>query len=193
MSQKPNLVVVNPVVQKIDEAFSLLILRVLGSQMRAPQLYVRPKTVRYIYNEWMAGIMVSTPEMPAIIKLHFNHPTIELFHYNFSRFQIDDLMKESCNHLAGAIKTNFLAIEVEAGISLPFITPGIDEIFFSDQREKSSLTSAIDVYSGDTRLLTFSYDLRIMDESVLKMLPRFAEITKENAVAEGINGEVEML
>ena len=96
-------------------------------------------TTDQILAHWMALILVSGSNLKITFKAHFaTHlaknlaaPIYGKSTEELSDEQSLDFMKEFCNLSAGSIKRVLLNIEQKTGVSIPVVTRGFDELFFS--------------------------------------------------------------
>lgn len=91
-----------------------------------------------VFAHWMSIILVAGRALRATFKAHYM--TKEAKYYALKAYakpieelteqQAADYMKEYCNLTAGNIKRLLEVNSVSAGISLPLVTRGFDEVFF---------------------------------------------------------------
>jgi hypothetical protein len=91
-----------------------------------------------VYAHWMAIILIASRDVRITFKSHYMTPMAKRFAenaYSISTDQITtsqatDFLKEFCNLTAGYIKIALDKASIKAGISLPLVTRGFDEVFF---------------------------------------------------------------
>ena len=101
-----------------------------------------------VYSHWMAIILVSGSSIKLTFKTHFKTRFAQIMAanaYNLSpekigRDQAIDFMREFCNLTAGGTKASLLSNSINLAISLPIVTRGFDEIFFTELLTQKSLT-----------------------------------------------------
>ena len=97
----------------------------------------------FMYGQYLAHILIYSPTVQVTFKAHFSlRASRELSATLFGKkaeevetLQAWDFMKEYCNQAAGSIDTNLRACGFGCGLSLPIVTSGFDEIFFSEKRD----------------------------------------------------------
>ncbi len=101
----------------------------------------------YLYGHWMALILVSGTGIRIILKIHFDSNTGRRMLANKIRRKPEDVdermaidhVRETCNLLAGAVKSSLSHAGVITGISIPLVTSGFDEAVFSDKIDSRKL------------------------------------------------------
>lgn len=120
---------------------------------------------RKVHGNWMSLILISGTSLRITLRVHFNLKDIRsilkqtLDIEDAADRQSLDFVKEFCNLTAGFIKQVLEDNNLEGGISLPIVTRGFDELFYTpiDQQEISDLwTISI---GGVTLYCTPSYNI----------------------------------
>jgi CheY-specific phosphatase CheX len=101
----------------------------------------------FLYGHWMALILVSGTGIRIILKIHFDSITGRKMLASKIRRKPEDIdermaidhMRETCNLLAGAVKSSLSHAGVITGISIPLVTSGFDEAVFSDKIDNRKL------------------------------------------------------
>lgn len=97
---------------------------------------------------WMVIILIAGPSAKITFKSHFKTNSAKgLASAAFQRSpeevtqeQAVDFMREFCNLTAGGIKASLSSYQFKLAISLPVVTRGFDEIFFTDLLQKDTLS-----------------------------------------------------
>ncbi len=92
-----------------------------------------------VISHWMSLILVSGPALKITFKAHFKNKVARLLAAPVYSKEPDalteeqglDFMREFCNLTAGSIKKALLNHNIKTGVSLPVVTRGFDELFFS--------------------------------------------------------------
>ncbi|MCM2281410.1 MAG: hypothetical protein NDI61_06135 [Bdellovibrionaceae bacterium] len=90
-----------------------------------------------VYGHSMALILVAGGGIRLTFKAHYNRFDIEKIGANVLKYakgkpidrQVNDYMREYCNLSGGALKAALTGAGVGAGMSLPLVTRGFDEVF----------------------------------------------------------------
>lgn len=159
-------------------------------------LRVEPcETTLPVFGHWMSLIMVAGPCLKIFFKAHYltdearalsrnviGKPTAEI-----DGARASDFMKEYCNLTAGALKNALGEQQIDAGISLPLLTRGFDEIFSPLPDEKTSFLDRWRIVAPDSGV-NCSCLIEVYDDSRLKTL----DVARaQNSVKD--DGEVEFL
>lgn len=179
--------------QVINIALEQILATILPKLLSVPSPCFLQRDAAVVYNEWMAGIMLAGPPLRSIIKLHFNHPTLRKWSYSQEDSKINDQMKEICNILSGTFKYYLERVELQVGISLPFIASGMDEALFVDSRKESAAFYACNIITGDQPLMTFSHELEVMDKKKIANLEKLPEIILSSHTEPDSDDGMEML
>lgn len=97
---------------------------------------------------WMVIILVAGPSAKITFKSHFKTESAKaLASAAFQRSAAEitqeqalDFMREFCNLAAGGIKASLSSYHFKLAISLPVVTRGFDEIFFTDLLMKDTIS-----------------------------------------------------
>ena len=134
----------------------------------------RSKWDEFCYGSRLAMITIAGLNFQVMIKVHFDPQTcLQAFSSDRTIRWFEDCLREYCNLLAGAIKKVFQSHDILCGISLPIVTAGYDEIFFSDQMRPNRLTECFDIKfsnGGLTMMMTLDV-LSDMVERVIRGIP----------------------
>lgn len=90
-----------------------------------------------VHANWMSLILISGTSLRITLRVHFNlyqikkllTQTLDIESPKDS--QALDFVKEFCNLTAGFVKSTMEEHDMDAGISLPIVTKGFDEIFYT--------------------------------------------------------------
>ena len=104
-----------------------------------------PDPLARVYGYRMAFILISGISLKLTFKVHFSTPAGRTLLARRLEQEEDtlvsgmeiDFMREYCNMTAGAIRTSFAKNKIIAGMSLPLVTAGFDEVLFADAAGKS--------------------------------------------------------
>ena len=115
-------------------------------------------------------ILLAGKDVKIVFKAHYHSgKSAKSFGNNLSKNQIDDLYREYCNLVAGAVKQGLLAHRLVCGISLPIVLSGHTEAIFSDKIRPDRLIDCFDV-----RLQNFQFTVTVSadatSESVLEVM-----------------------
>ena len=94
----------------------------------------------FLYGQMMGYILIHGKSMKASFKIHYSQPlaqdiTAEQLGLVPEKVNMDttnDFMREYCNLAAGYISDAFAFNNIITDISIPLITDGFDEVWFSD-------------------------------------------------------------
>jgi hypothetical protein len=167
---------INDYTQIINMAVEQILANVLPTQFAGITPTFSPREPDMIYNEWMAGIMLAGPSMRCILKLHFNHPMMQKYCYSNEDLKINDQLKEICNVIAGTFKKYLEQIGVHIGISLPFITSGLDEFLFTEIRKEDMSYSVYDVESSGAKIMTLSHEMELIDKNLIEKFNNLPDV-----------------
>lgn len=98
----------------------------------------------FVYDYWMAFIMVSGMSLRIMFKIHFNTSTAVslLPKSSIGRSEDEvrrtamDSIREQCNVIAGDIKASLTSAQITVGLSIPLVTKGFDEAVFNDKLDE---------------------------------------------------------
>lgn len=90
-----------------------------------------------IFGYWMSLVLVANASARVLFKAHYNITDIKsatpAFDEQNSRPELEmavsDFMREYCNMVGGDIKSSLESNKIPAGVSLPLVTRGFDEVF----------------------------------------------------------------
>lgn len=111
------------------------------SYLRIPELVItREKSDAFaVQNHSLAMVLIASSGLRVMFKTHFNAHAMsfsasQVFKKppeQLNDSQVADFVKEFCNLVAGAIKQELELHTLQTGISLPLVTRGFDELFFT--------------------------------------------------------------
>lgn len=92
-----------------------------------------------VFSHWMSLILISGPALKVTFKAHFKTsvakllaaPVFDKTPDDLTEEQGLDFVREFCNLTAGSLKKALLHYSIKTGVSLPVVTRGFDELFFS--------------------------------------------------------------
>lgn len=121
--------------QNLQQFFSFRTQKYTG--LKDAKLLAQQETEQTVLGQWMVLILVSTPNINVVLKIHFSVSSIQgcvaqilgKNTGNSSFDQVTDYMKEYANILAGGLKLIFEEQKWSCGISLPVLTRGFDHLF----------------------------------------------------------------
>lgn len=141
-----------------------------------------PERDAFIYGAVQSIVLLAGRELRLTLKAHFNLKDVmgvlakrletEGGGRDRERLYAQDFFREFVNLTAGGIKGELQRHGIECGISLPVVTSGLDELFFSDKKRDSRLfdywrvvapgatfacTSAVDLITPEC-MSTFTFD-----------------------------------
>lgn len=130
-----------------------------------------PQPDDFVYNHWMAIILISGSELRITLKVHFSleaafsmmaRAGIETGRTSKAQKLAFDFVKEHCNVAAGSIKRSLNASQIPVGLSIPLVTRGFDEAIFSDKIDAHKFNE-IWVTSWDDLSITCSAVIEVLD------------------------------
>ena len=130
-----------------------------------------------VFGHWMTLIMVVGGPLRITFKAHFMEGEAKALLANLTQRDPNgisedtaiDFMKEFCNTVAGSLKKGLLAAGMSTGISLPIVTRGFDELFFSKADGVTSFGAAWKFRSSIGELAC-SYVFDVMSPSEIEGL-----------------------
>jgi len=123
----------------------------------------------FIYGETLAFILVSGSDLTLQLKVHFEQAALSsllgkslgLPQSQVMRHQVDDFSREFCNLAGGELVALFNANGQASSLSLPFLTSGLDELFFSDPNYPSETRDFWEIEcDGSTFVCTTVLEIR---------------------------------
>jgi len=152
--------------------------------------------LRDVYGSWVAMIMVAGNSLKTTLKAHFqSRPVREVMKRrngeegDIPSARIHDFIKELLNLCAGQLKVELERGHSDAGISLPLLLSGIDELFYSSSRESRHVIDQWTIVSPAHQVrIVFSHDTEILDERAIESL----ELSDPRAAQEA-EGDMDLL
>lgn len=97
---------------------------------------------RAIKSYWLSYILIFGPQIKVDLKVHYSTKgVIQLISKIIEKSSqtpvefVHDCMKEYCNLIGGAVKLLLREANIDCGFSLPLVTSGFDELWFSNSLE----------------------------------------------------------
>ena len=117
-----------------DSALSRLRLLAQRDDITLTEIATEP----LVYSHWMSLILISGKSVRITFKAHFMTDSARFFAMKaygikseeISKARVIDFFREYCNLTAGKLKIVLSNNKVSAGVSLPALARGFDEIFF---------------------------------------------------------------
>lgn len=151
---------------------------------------LNPVSSKVLHAPCVANILIGNADLRMIFKIHFDYKSGEdlcrryLKSDQLSEKKIDDFFLENCNLIAGKTKQFLIDNNLNVGISIPVLTRGFDELFFSFP-------------TNDDAYLEWHWDLRTDNKlihcSLFVEIIGKIEIKDNNSNGESNEGEVEFL
>jgi hypothetical protein len=114
-----------------------------------------------------------------MIKAHFDPLTcIQAFAADKSIRWFEDSLREYCNLLAGALKKVFQNQNILCGISLPIVTAGSDELFFSDQIRSNRFTECFDLKFSNVGM-TMMMTVDVVNDEIERIIAKIQDKEEE--------------
>ncbi len=138
----------------------------------------------------VANILIGNADLRMIFKIHFDYKNGEqlcrryLRNDQISERKIDDFFLENCNLIAGKTKQFLIDNNLNVGISIPVLTRGFDELFFSFPLNDDSYLEWHWDLKNDDKLIHCSLFVEILGK---------IEIKDDDSFGESNEGEVEFL
>jgi hypothetical protein len=144
-----------------------------------------------VFKHWLGLILVSGAALKLTVKVHYRTAearTLAAQSFRKSPGEITpaqaaDFIKEYCNLVGGHVKRELERASVDAGISLPLVTRGFDELFFPPPDNARS-------FERHWRLVAGEADLVISCLAMIYDWGLVGRISGEFSTDEGESGEV---
>lgn len=185
--------VINGEVMKLVKASALARLK---SYAQCPDFEIREyKNEVGVHAHWMSLILISGRYLRLTFKAHYSSDVAKNLAAramgrsgsDITDHQAADFMKEFCNLTAGGIKKYFEDLGQSVGISLPLVTRGFDELFFSVPNLKTTFEDVFMLAYPESDIVG-SVNVEIFDLDALK---EFKYVEKQGSAQD--DGEVDFL
>ena len=140
-----------------------------------------------VLGEKMGIILLAAENLRIVLKSHFDCPCVEsLVKKRFENYKkvtklpsSEDFIKELLNQTTGKVKTILSSVQINAGISLPIVISGFDEVFSKNGNLSQYPDWVIRLHNVHIR---FSLEVRMSDVptsmQILKLPLVFSEETE---------------
>ena len=148
----------------------------------------QPKKHGPIYGSKLGVILVVGPDVRITLKAFYDNQDVSTIlsqkiarpATDLNQSKIDDYVREFLNRLAGATKRILADSAILAGISLPIVTRGFDEVFHTQNKAGLEKTNIWSLESDSAATLTFSSSIVAVNQQNLNQF-RFTPSSKETA------------
>ena len=118
----------------------------------------------FIYGETLAFILVSGQELNLQFKIHFENDRMKALvgeslgvpMLQVIADQVEDFAREFCNLAGGELVALLNSNSCQSSLSLPFISSGLDELFFSDLNYPSETRDFWEIECSGSRFVCTS-------------------------------------
>jgi hypothetical protein len=125
-----------------------------------------------VYAPKMALILIAGKDFRLTLKAHYKPKTFSQYmNKQITRDRVNDMFREYCNLVAGAIKQPLISEGIICGISLPTVTSGYDELVFSDRFRGAKLKECFEVGKEQAKVV-ITLNVESNDSVILKKLQR---------------------
>ena len=155
-----------------------------------------------IFGEYLSIIMLSSSAGAMYLKIHFNLDVAKVLAAGALEKNINeisqesalDFMKECSNGVCGFVRSLYESHQIIMGMSLPFITEGIDEVFFRKNRDSKIVANnwLLRLNSGES--VIFSSEICfVKTQAIFDRMEKFEEALIESENDTSSDGDVEFL
>lgn len=160
------------------------------------QLHDAPADLLPVKAHWMGLILIASSDLRILFKVHYNSDDISKIaksviqipqdSINGRLIAIGDFMKEYCNLMGGFLKISLEASNMSAGVSLPLVTRGFDDLFAAAEANKNLRRDLWKLSSGGYDIfaeVVVEY-MKSGAEDLLKNIKSQEETSKNDGVLE---------
>jgi hypothetical protein len=123
-----------------------------------------------VYGPKMALILIAGKDFRLTLKTHYKPKSFSQdMNKNIARDRVNDMFREYCNLVAGAIKQPLISEGIVCGISLPTVTSGYDELVFSDRLRGAKLKECFEVGKEEAKIV-ITLNVETSDSVILEKL-----------------------
>lgn len=163
---------------------------------QAAEVAESSNTSKLVHAYWMSLIMVANSSIKVMFKAHYNVSELKVIAKDsierndkgeITDGAAADFMREFANLVGGVIKATLETVGIAAGVSLPLVTRGFDEIFVNFNKATSNYIDKFEICTSDGTVFC-SLHVECNDSSVMEVLGQIPAPTAEES-----GGDVEFL
>ncbi|HND85137.1 MAG TPA: hypothetical protein PLU50_04980 [Pseudobdellovibrionaceae bacterium] len=151
---------------------------------------------KIVHAYWMSLIMVANSSIKVMFKAHYNVSEMKVIAKDsieknekgeITDIAAADFMREYANLVGGVVKATLETVGIAAGVSLPLVTRGFDEIFVNFNKATSNYIDRFQIRTSDGSVFC-SFHVECNDASVIDLITKVPAPTQDDT-----GGDVEFL